>query len=71
MKSPLFWCLLLVLATWQIEMAVHSGIAAAKRPAPAKAQVSTNKASAPICVGPSCPPSQPQLTPQRVIISPR
>lgn len=71
MKSPLFWCFVLVVTAWQVEMAVHSGIAASRRPAPPKAQATTNKASAPICTGPSCPPSQPQLTPQRVIVTPR
>ena len=64
MKSPLYWSLIAAVAVWQIELAVHAGIAASRRPA--KPQI---KSSAPVCTGPSCPPSQ--LTPQRVIVQPR
>jgi hypothetical protein len=65
MRSPLFWFFILSVAVWQIEMAVQSGIAASRRPA------TTNKASATVCTGTVCPPSQQQLTPQRAIPSPR
>ena len=65
MKSPLFWAIILAVAVWQIEMAVHSGIAASRRP------TTTNKASATVCTGSSCPPSQQQLTPQKVTVHPR
>ena len=71
MKSPLFWVVILAVATWQIELAVHSGIAASRRPVVQKGAPPTNKATAPICTGTSCPPSPPQSAPQRVIVTPR
>lgn len=70
MTSPLYWALLIVIALWQVELAVHSGIAASRRPAPPKASATTNTASAPVCTGTLCRPS-PQPLPQRVITSPR
>lgn len=60
--------LLLVIVLWQIEMAVHSGIAASRRPArPAVVDVTptpTPSRQTPVdCKGPSCPqPSPPQPT---------
>lgn len=71
MKSPLFWAIIAVVATWQIEMAVNAGIAASRRPVPGKGVTPTNKASSPTCApGTPCPPSQqsPQPAAQKIII---
>lgn len=65
MKTPLFWAIVVAIAVWQVELAVHSGIAASKRPKP-----QPSKSATPVCTGTSCPPSpQPQY--QRVIVTPR
>lgn len=63
----------LIVAMWQIEMAVHSGIAASRRPAkPAVVDVTPtptpSRATSPQCVGTTCPPpSQPQPQTYRIV----
>jgi hypothetical protein len=59
MKAGTLLSLLLVIAAWQVEMAVEAGIAARRRkPKPVVVQSSSPQ---PQCSGPSCPlPQQPQ-----------
>lgn len=56
MKTPLFWCIVAAVAVWQLELAVHSGIAASRRQSPPP------KSSTTVCTGTQCHPSQPQPT---------
>lgn len=60
-----------VVALWQIEMAVHSGIAASRRPMqPAVVDVrptpTPSRAEPPACAGPSCQKQQ-QPTQYRIV----
>lgn len=70
MKSPMFWAVVIAVTVMQIELAVHSGIAASRRPASPQAKVTTNTATPVVCTGTVCRPSQPSH-PQRVIVTPR
>lgn len=75
--KTLVWSLVAAVAVWQVELAVNAGVAASRRPRRAASAVDVTPTPAPArtvsppkCQGPSCPtPSQ--LTPQRVIITPR
>lgn len=61
--------LVLVVAMWQVEMAVTAGVAASRRPSKAKPvdvppTPAPSRSVSPRCEGPSCPPSLPQqITP--------
>lgn len=71
MRRLLSLAVQLAVVAWQVEMAVHAGIAASKRPAKFAAQP-TIRSSSPTqsCPqGAPCPPSQPQ--PQARVIAPR
>jgi hypothetical protein len=57
MKTHLYWSMILVVALWQLELAVHSGIAASKaQPKPQVTQCETGK----------CPQPQPSTPTKKV-----